>query len=466
MVDTLIIDDDQQFCSFLETMVTGLGHRTVTSFSAGEGREAAGGRAFDIVFLDINLPDGNGLDMLQDIAAGPGSPEVIMITGMGDPDSAELAIRNGAWDYIQKGDALSSLKLPFLRAVAYRQEKLKARQPVSLKIPFMVGSCPAMQESCDLVAAAAHSGVNVLVTGESGTGKELIARAIHQNGPRAAGNFVVVDCAAMPDHLIESVLFGHEKGSFTGAAVSRSGLVAEADGGVLFLDEIAELPPDLQKVFLRVLQERRYRVIGSCIERTSDFQLIAATNKDLDCLVREERFREDLLYRVRAMAIDLPPLRERGTDIKAVTRYHLARICDRTYGKCKCCDPEVYTAFESYEWPGNIRELINALEYACAMAGAGETIMMQHLPLSLRVAATRQRTENRGGGDGELAHPDNVMELEDSRLPPLDSFRRSMDKLYLQRLLAATEGDMQQAAKVAGISRSTLYALQKRVYDA
>ena len=301
-----------------------------SAYTLQEGLKRVQSGAFDVVFLDVNLPDGNGLDILADIREAASSPEVIILTGQGTADGAELAIRSGVWDYIQKPSSIHVMMLPLLRALQYREEKLKGKSPVSLKLEGIIGSSPKMKACYDLISQAAVADVNVLITGETGTGKELFARAVHMNSARSGRNFVVVDCAALQDTLKESTLFGYEKGAFTGADQSREGLIKQADGGTLFLDEIGELPLPMQKSFLRVLQERHFRPLGSIKEIKSNFRLIAATNRNLENLVHSGRFREDLLFRLRTLTIMLPPLREHPEDIADIALYHIARICKRS----------------------------------------------------------------------------------------------------------------------------------------
>ncbi len=263
MADALIIDDDVTVCSMLSRMLENIGHGATHAHTLEEGLREVLSRSYDIVFLDVGLPDGNGLDALPKILETGSSPEVVIITGAGDPDGAELAIRSGAWDYLQKPLSPEKVILPLKRVLQYRDGLKKAQKPpVSLKREGIIGNSPTIKACLDLVAQAAGSESNVLISGETGTGKELFARAIHDNSPRAGGIFVTVDCAAIPDTLVESTLLGHVKGAFTGADRTQEGLIKQADGGTLFLDEVGELPLPLQKAFLRVLQERRFRPLG------------------------------------------------------------------------------------------------------------------------------------------------------------------------------------------------------------
>ena len=388
----LIIDDDEIFAKMLSALVKSLGHEATYALTLKDGlRVAATGRA-DVVFLDVRLPDGTGLEVLPKIREIPSPPEVIIITGAGDPDGAELAIKNGAWDYIEKLFSTERITLSLVRALEYREGK-KARKPVALKLEGIIGSGPKMRACFDLLAQAANSEANVLLYGETGTGKELFARAIHANSPRASRNFVVVDCAALPENLIESALFGHEKGAFTGADKAQIGLVKQADGGTLFLDEVGELPPVMQKAFLRVLQERRFRPLGGR-EQESDFRLVAATNRDLPQMVKSGQFRKDLLFRLQAITFNLPPLRELRKDFREISLYHLDRLCQKYGLSPKGFSPDFFEALEAHNWPGNVRELINTLDKALAEARFDPVLFPRHLPLHIRVMVTRAAVGN------------------------------------------------------------------------
>ena len=312
MANILIIDDDNLIRDSFSEVVRRMGHEPHVASSMSEGLKAIKTGRFDLVFSDVRMPDGSGLDLLPEIRQIDFPPEVIIMTGYGDPDGAELAIKNGAWDYIGKPVSIQEIMLPVERALQYREKSRVTVLPVSLKRDGIIGNGHKLRSCLDRLAQAAHSDASVLISGETGTGKELFAWAIHENSPRADKNFVVVDCAALPETLVESTLFGHVRGAFTGADKARDGLIKQADGGTLFMDEIGELSAGIQKTFLRVLQEKRYRPVGGSQEIKSDFRLVAATNRDLDGMSANGGFREDLLFRVRTLVIDLPPLRDNG----------------------------------------------------------------------------------------------------------------------------------------------------------
>ena len=320
MARILVIDDDETFSYVLKRACSRQGHEVMLSASACEAKEASAGM-FDIVFLDISLPDGNGLSLLPLLLGSEGHPEVIVITGHDNRDWLEQALMAGAWDFIRKDDSLDTVFAALEQALLYHQNRCGAQLSSSgqrttpLKRNRLVGSGAAIGRCLESVIQCADSDVCVLLSGETGTGKEVFARTIHENSGRQNGPFIVVDRAALPEHLAESLLFGHVRGAFTGAITRENGLIPEADGGTLFLDEVGELPLSLQKVFLRVLQEKRVRPVGSTQETPCDFRLIAATNRNLEHMVEEESFRRDLFYRLQTVHIPLPPLRERQEDI-------------------------------------------------------------------------------------------------------------------------------------------------------
>ena len=330
MASILIIDDDIVLCSMLFEQLSAAGHHAVQAHTLSDGRSCAADRGFDVVLLDVQLPDGNGLEHIAAFKRTSLEPEVIIITGQGEADGAERAVRSGAWSYIAKPHVLRELDLHLARALQYRRERRKVTKvPVALKRSRIIGSSAAINRCLDRVAAAAGSDVSVLISGDTGTGKELFAKAIHENSRRSQENFIIVDCAALPETLIESTLFGHVKGAFTNADRDHDGLVKHAHRGTLFLDEVGELPPAIQKTFLRLLQEHEYRPVGSTRQQFSDFRLVAATNKNLDEMVAAGIFREDLLFRLKAFTIELPPLKERKEDLRELVSYFMHDICQR-----------------------------------------------------------------------------------------------------------------------------------------
>jgi len=461
MANVLIIDDDPSICKMLCDLVQRMGHRTGSAQTLNAGLNEVQSHPYDVVFLDVHMPDGNGLDILPRIREASFPPEVIIMTGFGDPNGAEVAIRNGAWDYLQKPISPRNTLLPLRRVLQYRENLKKAsKPPVALKLEGIVGRSPKMAQCLDLLAQAANSEANTLVTGETGTGKELFALAIHENSSRASKSFVVVDCAALPETLVESMLFGHEKGAFTGAEMSREGLIQQAHGGTLFLDEVGELPLSVQKTFLRVLQEHRFRPLGSRTEMHSNFRLVAATNRNLEEMVESGAFRKDLLFRLRAFTMELPPLRDHIEDVRDLTLHYIARFCERYGTETKGFSPDFFQTLVAYHWPGNIRELVNALEQALAAASREPILFPKHLPVNIRVEIARASTHR------------DPLSLQSSPGPsppfqPLPLFKEHLEKArkqYLEDLMAITDGNMEEAMKISGISRSTLYDYLKK-YD-
>jgi two-component system NtrC family response regulator len=465
MANILVIDDDQMLCDMMCRHFEYMQHKSACGFTLKEGLDLLKSASFDVVFLDVRLPDGDGLTAIPKIRHMSYSPEVIIITGEGDPNGAELAIKNGAWDYIQKPLSPNKMDLPLTRALQYREnlESIK-KAPVVLKRENIIGSSPKVMACLDSVARVAGTDVNVMLTGETGTGKELFAKTLHDNSGRTAKNFVVVDCAAIPETLIESSLFGYEKGAFTGADQFREGLIKQADGGTLFLDEVGELSLTLQKAFLRVLEERRYRPVGSKQEVKSDFRLISATNRDLDQMTKNGQFREDLLHRLRTTIIELPPLRENLEDLKAVAVHHMIDVSGRYGIETKGFSPDFFDVLCAYAWPGNVRELIHVLEDCINRARYEPTLFPQHLPSRIRIQVTRSAVAPTDKQPVDRASPDES--FQPTTIPRYRDFRNTvlagMEKKYFQKLIKSTRGDIQKACQLSGLGRSRLYTLLKK----
>ncbi len=454
----LIIDDDQNVGYMLRRIAQKNGHETDQALSLAQGLEEVSRKAFDLVLLDIYLPDGNGLQALKQFISCSSQPKVVIITGQGDPDGAELAIKSGAWDYIQKSHSPQHISLVIDRALRSRQRESEPRL-VPLKRRNIVGKGPGMQQVLHMVAQAAANRANVLITGETGTGKERIAKAIHDNSPWSGGQFAVVDCASLKDSLAESTLFGHVKGAFTGADVSRSGLISLAHEGTLFLDEIGELPLDHQKLFLRVLQERNFRPVGSTKEHSSRFKLLAATNRNLKDMVAKGEFREDLYFRLKSFVIEIPPLREHMEDLKGLVQYHLTRVCESEGRSIKGISEEVFELLSSYPWPGNIRELFQILESALAVAGEDPMLYPEHLPLEIRALAARKSLEKNVPQTPSDPYPgfDQIIDWKSYRTQVLSQ----AEKIYLRSLMAMSNGRSKTACQLSGLSRTRLYTMLK-----
>jgi len=457
MAVVMVLDDDTQVRETLESLVRRMGHGCEGVATLAQGRQRLEQGGVDVLFLDVRLPDGNGLDLLASIHSLAHPPEVIILTGQGDPDGAELAIQSGVWDYLIKPSPLKHIRLTLNRALAYRQEKLANTVP-QLDLAGFVGESVLVRESCACIAQASRSDASVLITGETGTGKELLARIIHRNSLRSGGQFVVVDCAALTETLLESILFGHARGAFTGAERDRVGLIQLADKGTLFLDEIGELPLTAQKAFLRVLQERTFRPVGATHELCSDFRLICATNRNLETMVARGDFRQDLFYRINTVHVSLPPLRHRGDDVVLLAAYHLERLCRQRNIPLKTMDASFVDMLLRYDWPGNVRELFNTVEQAFVLAGGESTVYARHLPPAVRIRVTRSRIQHAVTED----HTPAPSPASSETLTSLKEWKRRAEKEYLVRLLEVHGRDIGRLQAISGLSRSHLYAVLKK----
>lgn len=490
MPNILVIDDDRHICETIQSLLARLNYTCTIAHTITDGLAALSKEQFDVVFLDIRLPDGNGLNALPHIRSAEDAPEVIILTGEGDPDGAELAIQGGVWDFLVKPTPIKQTTLTLKRALQYREEKLnKSAAPMVLDLENVVGSSAAMRDCFNLVAQAAITDANVLITGETGTGKELTARTVHANSLRRNNRFVVVDCASLTETLVESTLFGHRKGAFTGAQQDQEGLVKVADKGTLFLDEVGEMPLSIQKSFLRFLQERVFRPVGGTQEIKSDFRLISATNKNLDDMVERGEFRKDLLFRLKTMHIELPSLRQRCEDVKPLAMYYVNRLCEQYGVPNKGFSSDFFATLANYEWPGNVRELFNVLERAFVASGMESMLYAMHLPQDLRIKITKA-TLSKGNTCGSAALSGSHAEYDkshtattdtapseksDSRqtppplpslfngdLPELKEFKNVMERQYIEALIEQTRGNVPEIIRRSGLSRSHFYALLKK----
>jgi len=458
--EILIIDSDQEFLGDIQKAVAGMGHRVSCTRMLADGLKIAIENKTDVIIVNARMTDGRSIEVLSEFFEAPSSPEIIIISDTPDPDEAELAIRSGAWDYIEKPKTFKAMSLPVLRALEYRTKKSQKEKRLGLlKETFHVvtGSSARMRACLDVVALASRSEANVLISGETGTGKELFAWAIHNNSARAKNQFVVVDCASLPPSLVESTLFGYEKGAFTGADRPHKGLIKRADGGTLFLDEVGELPLSIQKSFLRVLQERKFRPLGGEQEVLSDFRLIAATNRNLDQMAEHRQFRKDLLFRLRAFGIELPLLRERPEDIPEISEQHMKRLCRIYKTTEKGFSSDFFITLARYDWPGNVRELVNALERAIAAAREEPILFPKHLPTYIRVQVARStaREESNGNSGHHIETTATFPTIKEIR----DTAISGAEQKYLKDLIASVSGDLGEARRVSGLSRSRLYGL-------
>jgi DNA-binding NtrC family response regulator len=410
----------------------------------------------DLLLTDLKMPGMDGMELLRRAHAIDPTLPVIVITAFATIESAVAAIKDGAFDYLPKNFSVDQLRVAVERGLRQRElalENRNLREQLQGALGFenIIGRSPAMTKVFELVRKAARSDANILVVGESGTGKELIARAVHANSPRAAQPFVPVDCASLPEQLLESELFGHEKGAFTGAVRAKPGLMEVAHRGTLFLDEIGELPLPLQVKLLRTLQERQLRRVGGTAQIDVDVRLVSATNRDLREAVGRGQFREELYYRVNVIAIQLPPLRARAGDVKLLAFAFLKRFGGQ---RVAGFDDEALRILEAYAWPGNVRELQNVVERACALAD-GDRVTRRDLPDYL----------GQGGGAVSVAPtpPSPVPALPPSGDLPLkdakEQWMRALEGSYLRGLLERHDGNVSAAAKAAGIDRKTFHRL-------
>jgi two-component system, NtrC family, response regulator len=425
---------------------------------------------FNVVLMRDMIAGHAACFSIQDFKATPLSPEILIYTEQGDPEHAEYAIEGGVWDYIVDPHPEKILASMLRRVLRYCHNKSDSFQEMQrqargqLQEHGIIGSSAAIQNCLNLVASLAPSEASVLITGETGTGKELFASAIHSISSRSHKDMTVVDCASLPSTLVESILFGHARGSFTGAEKTRKGLIKQADGGILFLDEIGEMPLEIQKKFLRVLQEGEYLPIGSTTTESSNFRLIAATNKDLEAMVDEGSFRDDLLFRLRTFQLELPPLRSRKTDIAELVYSYRDRYSKRHKLTKKKFSTDYLMMLKKYQWPGNVRELFQAVEYSITDALESTVLETVHLPLNIRLSVTKQNLEKQKdhpADSPELALPDDI-----SSMPTMKEDRdraiHMQEKQYLQKLIKITGGDIKQCCETAALSRSRFYDLLKK----
>jgi DNA-binding NtrC family response regulator len=436
----LVVDDDRAMVEFL---VEGLASadrdiRAVTQPDAALAEVATA----DVVITDLRMPGIDGLELCRQIVSlVDRDVPVIVLTAFGDYDTAIAAMRAGAYDFLAKPVKLDVLELALARAVEHGRlrrdvKRLTATISSGHGLDKLIGSSPVMEHVYSLIRRVADSESSVLVTGESGTGKELVARALHHAGPRASAPFIPINCAAMPETLLESELFGHERGAFTDARSARSGLFVDATGGTLFLDEIGELPLALQPKLLRALQERRVRPLGGRREVPFDVRLVAATNRDLEAAVDEGTFRADLFFRLNVIEVDLPPLRARGNDVLALASHFLAEFEARARKGIVGLSAATAKHLLDYDWPGNVRELHNVIERAVALAG--------HDHLTPDDLPERVKRTPRAKGSPFLTQGELVT-LEE------------LERRYIQHVLEATGGSRTSAARVLGLDRTTLW---------
>lgn len=446
----LLVDDEPSILSVLTTLLKAEGHDVITSRGGDIAQDMIRKEVYDLMITDIRMSPVDGMQLLKQSRRERAGAAVIMLTAYGSVETAVEAMKEGAFDYVTKPFKVDELLITVKRALEYINivaENVSLKQQLESRYQFenIVADSPAMRSVCEMIERVAPTDTTVLVLGESGTGKELVAKAIHAYSLRKTKTFVPINCAAMPEALLESELFGHVKGAFTGATSNKEGLFEAANGGTIFLDEVGSMPLALQGKLLRVLQEREIRPVGGIQTTSVDVRVLAATNDDLEEKIKNNEFREDLFYRLSVIPITISPLRERREDILPLA-YHIIRSTVGENGTPPEMDAESQLVLERYAWPGNVRELENAVRHAMTFGSDGR-ITRAELPARI--------VESISEGDlsGDLAGIVN----DEYRGKSLKAFLRQKEKEYLEMVLEMMDGDKEAAAKSLKISLATLY---------
>ena len=435
----LIVEDDRPQADAVAEALQRVGHACVVVTEPRRALDLLRDDGFDLVITDLVMHEVGGMDILREARRLEPTAEVIVITGHGSIETAVQAMQDGASDFIAKPLNLAELRDRVAKALEHRRlvrrtEQLTAQLDERFGFEGFIGQSASIRRIIQTLRQIAPTDATVLIEGESGTGKELVAKALHNNSPRKEGNFVALNCAALSEGILESELFGHEKGAFTGAVNSRKGRFEHASGGTLFLDEVGDMPLPTQIKLLRVIESREIVRVGSNEPRRVDVRLLSASNRRLEDLIKEGKFREDLYFRLRVMRIVLPPLRDRREDIPLLTNHYMRRLAQEHGKTVTGITPEAQAVFNACDWPGNVRELINTLETMVILA-QGETLGVSDIPPEIRPAAP-------AAGAAGLAPGVTLEEAE---------------RVLIERTLAMTEGNRQEAARVLGIGERTLY---------
>jgi DNA-binding NtrC family response regulator len=437
----LVVDDDRAMCQLLFDLLREDGYAVDVAHDGESAIEKHRTNRFDLIITDLMMPRMKGVELIQKLREIDGSAPVLLITAFGTIESAVEAMRAGAFHYVTKPFHNDEILLQIKRALEQQklQKELKRlRTEVQARERFqnIIGQSEAMQKVFETIAQVSDLPANLLIEGESGTGKEIIARAIHFNSSRATGPFVPVNCAAIPENLLESELFGYVRGAFTDARKDRHGLFQEASGGILFLDEISEIPPALQAKLLRVLEDKEVRPLGANQGEKVDARVLSASNQKLEELVRAGRFRQDLFYRLNVIRIELPPLRERSEDIPLLVNHFIEKFAQGAKHRVEGIQADALAALKSYEWPGNIRELEHTIERA-VLLGKGATIGLEDLPPHLIAR----------GESGFVVGQALTKQLT----------LHDLEREYIGKVLESTRGNKTEAARILGVDRTTLY---------
>ncbi len=447
MAKILLVDDEPSILSVLGTLLKAEGYDVTAALGGPKGKECVTSEQFDLMLTDIRMSPLNGMELLKLVHDERPSMPVIMLTAFGSVETAIDALKLGAFDYITKPFKVDELLITVQRALEYNKAitenaDLKAQLGTRYQLENIIAESNAMKHVCEMIKKVAPTNTTILIYGESGTGKELVAKAIHAHSNRKDKKFLPINCAALPEPLLESEMFGHAKGSFTGASSNKEGLFEAVSQGTIFLDEIGAMPLSIQGKLLRALQEKEIRRVGSNDTIPIDVRVLAATNTKLETLMEKGLFREDLFYRLSVIPIEIKPLRERIEDIIPLA-YHVLRAELPQGQPMPTIDPEAAAVLEEYQWPGNVRELQNAIKHALTFT-KGDKISKENFPP--KIAAT-------------AATKSPISALDDSgpRAKSLKTFLRSKEKEYLKQVLNYTSGDKEKAAKALKISLATLY---------
>jgi two-component system, NtrC family, response regulator PilR len=451
--DILIVDDERSMREFLAIFLRRAGHRVEAAAGGAEGLTALRGREWDVVITDLRMPEVGGLEILAEAKKLHPETQVVVVTAFATTETAIAAMKAGAYDYLTKPFKVDEVGMVVERALERRvlhRENLVLRDEIKgrYKLDRLIGKSPAMHRVFEMVRKIAPARTSVLLIGESGTGKELAARALHELSPRADRPFVAVNCGAIPETLLESELFGHVRGAFTGANNDKQGLFEAAHGGTLLLDEVAELPVPMQVKLLRVLQERKVKPVGGVAEREVDVRIVAATNRDLETEVEKGTFRQDLFYRLNVIQLRLPPLRERREDIALLVTHFIRKFSAEHGRQIHGADPEAMSALMAYHFPGNVRELENLIERAVTLAPADQ-VSAEALPTLKGLSSAETPL-----GAPASALPETGLDLE----RVVEDFERGLIIKALER----TSGNRTEAARLLGVTfRSLRYRLSK-----
>ncbi len=436
MINILIIDDEEKLRALLKRIIALEGYKIVDAATIASGRQILETQSVDIILCDVKLPDGNGVDFTSEVKTKFPQVEIILMTAYGNIADGVQAIKNGAFDYIVKGNDNDKI-IPLLSrasekvALKTKVDRLEKQLGTQFSFDIIIGTSPVLQNAIQFAKKVAPTEAAVLLTGETGTGKEVFAQAIHYNSPRAQHPFVALNCSAFSKDLLESELFGHKAGAFTGATKDKKGLIEEAKGGTLFLDEIGEMPIDLQPKILRLLENGTYIRVGDTKEQKANLRIISATNREMQQEMDKGHFRSDLYYRIAVFTIELPSLRERRKDIPKLANHFLSVYSEKTNKKIRTISPEVILALQENEWKGNVRELKNVMERAVIMEDS-DTLNLNSLPIDIR--------QNHSG---------------EQNLPLFHL--SSVERCHILKMLQYTNGNKTEAARLMNIGVATLY---------